>query len=1127
MAREISRAEAWERAHTIFSQVNFNAFDFNTIKESLLDYVKLYYPEDFNDYIESSEFIAVLELFAYIGELLAYRVDLNAHENFITTAERKDSILRLAKLISYKASRNIPARGLVKMTSIQTTETVFDSNGVNLAGRRIYWNDSNNPDWKEQFLIVINRILEQEFGSVEPSERTQVDDVLFELYTMENNPITTNGRSVISYNATAGTGDTVPMELVPTQLTASGPTERRPESNAKFSLLYSNDGLGDGSDTTGFLMYTKQGTLNLLTTTFDGVTPNQTFKVEVDNINETDVFVNNIDPNTRAILVTDPFADVFPHLVSDDLRYGEWVEVDIANAQNIIFNTNRNRNKYEIETLDNDQISLIFGDGEFSNIPSGTFQIWYRTSANEDLFIERSTVIDKTATLSYNDVTGSVQTISFTFSLVNSLQNASASEDIDHIRRVAPSVYYTQDRMVNGRDYNTFMLQDPSILRMRSINRTYAGDSKYIAWNDPRENYENVKIFGDDLALYWDEETPTNGQLLVVNGSVGAEDLLDTYVQPILSSSDFFAKIGPELQLLGRDPGSIRRTFNGELNPYVLPVDGETDERSAIIAALEDAATNSTVVYLFYSPTYDEWTVGADTTTSNHPCDPEAVGCALGDATPIWMYTIEPRFTGSSLSGWDIRWRTRRLIANSQSTQFWNSNDTSSVVEYDTLNSVNDTVVVLEANKNANGTGLLTANKDYKIIAQELVDQNLPDAGLIDTSSLSVLPPDENADGISDDLLQTDIFDGNFEYTWLSDTSMLSPGSSPSPYLGNEFNDVEEGQSRPVIDIEAQFNRKINNSTTRGLDVDVEVYVNGERYTFADGDLYIPDEDVEDGTPLVANTIGFTGTKPFPTVGDIVQFVFKDYVYFTRDDALSAWYPVSASDSLRTLFLTESADNEDEERYKREEGRYPLNFAWFHYTPRFNLIDPAASNIIDMYIVTTGYYNNLRAWLANRTSIEPAQPTPLDLRASYANLLENKMISDTVVLHPGRFKILFGSRAIPELRCKFKVIRPTASTLTDNQVKAQIVTLIRQFHDIDSWEFGETFYFTELAASIHSALGPEIDSVVLVPLFAQNQFGDMFQVQAREDELFIPDISTTDIEIVLSLTSENLRQEPS
>jgi len=118
MSRLISRAENWEKVYTAFNTVNFSAFDYNTIKQSLLDYVKLTFPESFNDYIESSEFVAIIESFAYVAELLAYRFDLDAHENFLPAAQRKDSILRLAKLISYTADRQLPARGLVKITSV-------------------------------------------------------------------------------------------------------------------------------------------------------------------------------------------------------------------------------------------------------------------------------------------------------------------------------------------------------------------------------------------------------------------------------------------------------------------------------------------------------------------------------------------------------------------------------------------------------------------------------------------------------------------------------------------------------------------------------------------------------------------------------------------------------------------------------------------------------------------------------------------------------------------------------------------------------------------------------------------------------------------------------------------------
>ena len=81
--------------------------------------------------------------------------------------------------------------------------------------------------------------------------------------------------------------------------------------------------------------------------------------------------------------------------------------------------------------------------------------------------------------------------MTFTYSLINNLVNAAATETIDHIRRTAPSTYFSQDRMVSGEDYNTFPLQDTSIAKLRAVNRTFAGDSKFIAWHDPSESEED------------------------------------------------------------------------------------------------------------------------------------------------------------------------------------------------------------------------------------------------------------------------------------------------------------------------------------------------------------------------------------------------------------------------------------------------------------------------------------------------------------------------------------------------------------------------------------------------------------------------------------------------------------
>lgn len=1012
MSRLISRAESWERAYEVFQQVNFSAFDFTSIKESMVEYMKLYFPEDFNDYIESSEFIAVLNLFAYVAELLAYRLDLNAHENFITTAQRKASILRLAKLISYKASRNIAARGLAKIQSIQTTENVFDSNGVNLANTRIRWNDPNNANWKDQFLLVINRVLEQPFGSVSPSERVQVQDVLFELYDLNN---TTSLTGVQQFSTTVS-GRSVPMEIVPQELSEFGPRERRPERNRPLAITYASDGLGDGSDTTGFMFFLKQGTLNRQGGQFDGVTPNQTFELNNSNINETDVWVNNIDSDTGELL--------------DD---GKWEEVEVAAAQNIIFNTNDNRNKYEIETLENDGVRIIFGDGQFANIPSGSFDFWNRTSLSSPVVIPQNAIQGQVASYTYPDVNGNVQTVTFTFSLINTLSNASASETIEHIRRTAPSVYYTQDRMVNAQDYNTFMLQDPTIAKLRAVNRTFAGDSKFIPWHDPSESYENVKIFGNDLLLYFNEGEAAR----TANASTPVDTIIDSFIEPILSTAEFSNILASE----GIDYADVRREFTAS-------------ERAAIETALTNATLSSpTTVQFFYSPPVgspmgeDLWETTPDSLTQPpQTIDPLweprkasqyqgqwAAGVyASGDIvyrdvgspsvrqyyiattgvvgvgspaifTPPEVVVGSPatnadgwvryapegiiQVTFDSSSGWSVVWKTQRLVAESQSTRFWNTNNGNNVVVFDSLNNLQDRIVILQANVNPGYStttcgspqtpsgALLPTNIPLVVLQQENTD-----AGLPDINRLSVIPEDQNSDAIPD---FCQVYDGTF-------------------------------------------------------------------------------------------------------------FDVNDLIAEDRETALET----------------------------------PYNFAWFHYTTQNNLIDPAASNIIDTFIISRGYIESLQQWIDGVTSVEPALPTPLQLRGDYGDLLTNKMISDTVILQPGRVRLLFGTKAEPELRAEFRVIKSPTSSLTDNQVKTRVVDVVKRFFDIDLWEFGETFYFTELASAIHDNLTSDIDSVVLVPTLATNQFGDLFEVEAREDEVFQADIAVDDVRIVTSLTDEVLRVEP-
>ena len=51
-------AEDYQVIYESFANSNFQAYDYETIRAALIDYIETNYPEDFNDWISSSEFIS-------------------------------------------------------------------------------------------------------------------------------------------------------------------------------------------------------------------------------------------------------------------------------------------------------------------------------------------------------------------------------------------------------------------------------------------------------------------------------------------------------------------------------------------------------------------------------------------------------------------------------------------------------------------------------------------------------------------------------------------------------------------------------------------------------------------------------------------------------------------------------------------------------------------------------------------------------------------------------------------------------------------------------------------------------------------------------------------------------------
>jgi hypothetical protein len=207
-------------------------------------------------------------------------------------------------------------------------------------------------------------------------------------------------------------------------------------------------------------------------------------------------------------------------------------------------------------------------------------------------------------------------------------------------------------------------------------------------------------------------------------------------------------------------------------------------------------------------------------------------------------------------------------------------------------------------------------------------------------------------------------------------------------------------------------------------------------------------------------------------------------------------------------------------------GRSGINFQYQHNSNNTTRIDPATTNIIDLYLVTQAYYQNYQNWIQDTTGTValPAQPTINDLQQAYGNLDSYKMISDSVVLNSVTFKPLFGTKAAPALQGMIKVVQNPTTIASASQISSSVVAALNQYFSISNWNFGDTFYMSELTAYLHVQLGSLISSVVLVPANPNQTFGTLYQVSCQPNEIFVNGATTNDVIVISALTPAALQQ---
>ncbi len=83
--------------------------DFDSIKQGLIDFVKTYYPNTYNDFNEASPGMMFLELVAYVGDTLNYYIDSQLKESLLLQATEKKNVLAIAAAMGYKPKISVPS----------------------------------------------------------------------------------------------------------------------------------------------------------------------------------------------------------------------------------------------------------------------------------------------------------------------------------------------------------------------------------------------------------------------------------------------------------------------------------------------------------------------------------------------------------------------------------------------------------------------------------------------------------------------------------------------------------------------------------------------------------------------------------------------------------------------------------------------------------------------------------------------------------------------------------------------------------------------------------------------------------------------------------------------------------
>ena len=1103
----------WKTIYQTFREADFRSYDYETLRKSFIDYLRLYYPETFNDYVESSEFIALLDVMAFMGQGLAFRSDLNARENFIDTAERRDSVIKLANLVSYTPKRNIAGQGYIKVTSITTSQNLTDINGVNLSNIPILWNDPANPNWLEQYNTILNAAMIDSQRIGRPGNISELLGVTTSEYALQIPP---NTLPIVPFKSTID-GQSMSFELVSaTSMDEDYVYEVPPAPSGRFNILYRNDKLGFGSPNTGFFFYFKQGSLQNFDFNLQQQISNQTIDIgTIQGVNNSDTWLYQLNnDNTRTL----------------------WRKVDNVYADAYLQTEFSNKKIYSVNSRFNDQVTYVFGDGVFSEIPVGNYRSYVRAGNALTYTIEPSEMNGVSVSFSYVSRLGRVETLTMGLELTTTVSTAQARETIANIKQRAPTRYYTQNRMVNGEDYNNFPYTlYSSIIKSKAINRSSVGVSKNLDLLDPTGKYSSTNSFGGDGALY---QNDTDGFLsLTIN-----------------NTSDVIAFFTDTLAAALAD-NNATQYYIQNYTRYPAPTSPSVLWRTSSV----DSGTESGYFYTVSGSLESPMSVGTFSTSNLKYITTGAI-CKFIAPSGFYFDNNNRLVAGIAPAGYyNYIWTTvLNVIGDGSNNSEGSFANGSGPIR---LNGYVPNGVTLSQIIPVFDNSLSTTLIQECIIRMELQQ----DFTLVFNNSLTINQERWSIQSFTNPnyfVKFTSVGNNRYTITYKSLTYYFGSVADTrftfardelvyDPFSGKIIQDFIN-----MLGINPQYNS--NNPIGR----DTKVNILGQTI---ESDGYINDFQVEvaatdvNNRELILNPDFFSDITGFVTGGaNIGVYVFfetvEDAISLTREyiipttDVIYQYGTITQVEVVKydyplgQLFYAYTENKfyksvqdqtvttpfyvmTEQPQYSMKPGRQGLSFQYRHNSNNTTRIDPVTTNIIDLYVVTQAYYTAYTNWITDTTNTipEPDRPTISELSTEYSQVQNFKMLSDAVIVNSVVFKPLFGPKAARALRATIKVIKASNTNASDSEIRSAVLSAMNTYFNVNNWNFGDTFYFSELSAYLHAECGELISSAVLVPNDPSQPFGDLYEIKCMPYEIFVNGATANDVLVIPALTPAELQ----